>query len=155
MHLEADRRDQPVPMDSALEIPPDLTIGHYTAELMRWMEMEGQENPPADIINHDPNTLNQLKLERSCLYIASKNIREELEDTIRAIAAQENELIRQREEKTEMGRIGGDNAIRHKTEKSGAKDTPGGEEGFAIFANNQVGTYRRRHEAVVLSLIHI
>ena len=49
-----------------------------------------------------------------------------------------------------MGRIGGDNAIRHKTEKSGAKDTPGGEEGLAIFANNQVGTYRRRHEAVVM-----
>ena len=102
---------------------------------MRWMEMEGQENHPADIINHYPNTLDQLKLERSCLYIASRNIREELEDTIRAIADQESELIRQREEKIE---------------KSGAKDTPGGEEGLAIFANNQVGTYRRRHEAVVM-----
>ena len=70
MHLEADRRDQPEPVDNALEIPPDYTNGHYTAELMRWMEMEGQENHPADRIDHDPNTLDQLKLERSCLYIA-------------------------------------------------------------------------------------
>ena len=35
-------------------------------------------------------------------------------------------------------------------EKSGAKDTAEGEEGFIIFANNQVGTYRRHHEAVVM-----
>ena len=50
----------------------------------------------------------------------------------------------------EAGRIGGYNAIQYKTEKYGAKDTPGEEEGFATLSNNQVGAHRRHHEAVVM-----
>ena len=122
-------------MDNAPETPQDHVDGHYPAELMRWMETEGQENHHADRIKHNPITRNQLKLERSCLCIASKNIREELEDTIRAIIAQESELMRQPEEKME---------------KSGAEDAPEVEEEFAIFANGQVGTYRQHYEAVMV-----
>ena len=131
-HLEADRRDQQEPVDSATENPQNQTDGHYTEELMRWMEMEGHENHHADRIKHDPIMKDQLKPERACLYIASRNMREELEDTIRTIMAQESELMTQLEE------------------KSGAEDALEVEEEFAIFANGQTGTYRRHHEAVVM-----